>query len=86
MNNKIKYLFASLFIFLYNTFVFANDDVDLGGGFTSEDGGGTNRSSQGEGAQGTPENPIDMYEGVLLLVAVSLIVGYYLYKRNKRIA
>lgn len=38
------------------------------------------------GPGGAPENPIDMYDGILLLVAVSLIIGYYLYKRNRRIA
>lgn len=80
MNNKIKYLFASLFVFLYNIFVFA-EDIEEGGDWTSEQP--DLRPTIGEGA---PANPIDMYEWVLLLVAVSLIVGYYLYKRNRRIA
>lgn len=80
MNNKIKYLFSSLFLFLSNAFIFA-EDIDMGGGWTS---GGNGSESQGEGAQGV-QNPIDMYDGVLLLIAILLIVGYYLYKRNRRI-
>lgn len=79
MNNKIKYLFSSLFLFLSNAFIFA-EDIDMGGGWTS---GGNGSESQGEGAQGV-QNPIDMYEGTLLVIAILLIVGY-LYKRNKRI-
>lgn len=44
-------------------------------------------SGVGGNGPGEPEQtPIDMYEGILLLVAVSLIIGYYLYKRNRRIA
>lgn len=79
MNNKIKYIFSSLFILLYNAFVLANPDP----GIDWDIPGDGSTPSQGEGAQA--QNPIDMYDGALLLIAVLLIVGYYLYKRNRRI-
>lgn len=80
MKNKIKYLFASLFIFLYNTLVWAqmegeDDEIDI-----------PPIDRDGETAGGPAKVSIDMYEGTLLVIAVLLIVGYYLYKRNKRIA
>lgn len=73
MKNNIKYLLATLFIFLYNTVAFAQ--------FEGEDDVAIDTE-----APGAPATPIDMYEGILLLVAVSLIIGYYLYKKNRRIA
>lgn len=80
---NIKYILSGLFIFLYNIVVFgqsaASDWIDDEEDPTVPDTPGT----VGEGGRKTP---IDMYEWVLLLVAVSLIVGYYLYKRNRRIA
>lgn len=76
MKNNIKYLLATLFIFLYNTVVFAQFEGENDTPIDVETGG----------APPVRKTPIDMYEGVLLLLAVSLIVGYYLYKRNKRIA
>lgn len=81
MKNKIKYLFASLFIFLYNTLVWAQmegEDEDIE--FPPD------ADRDGETAGGPAKVSIDMYEGTLLVIAVLLIVGYYLYKRNKRIA
>lgn len=76
MKNNIKYLLATLFIFLYNTVAFAQfegeDDVPI--------------DTEGPGAPIKRKTPVDMYEWALLLVAVSLIIGYYLYKRNRRIA
>lgn len=81
MKNNIKYLLASLFIFLYNTLVFAQGILMP----PAVEGGDDPGASDSE-TPGVPENPIDMYEGILLLVAVSLIIGYYLYKRNRRIA
>lgn len=48
---------------------------------------------QAQGPFGTPvgpgrqrKTPIDMYEGILVGVAVMLIIGYYFYSRNKRVA
>lgn len=43
----------------------------------------------GSGGGGTPggvvnTTPIDMYEGILLAVAVVMMIGYYLYTRNRR--
>lgn len=71
---NIKYLLASLFIFLYNTVAFAQfegeDDVPI--------------DTEAPGAP--KKTPVDMYEWALLLVAVSLIMGYYLYKRNRRLS
>lgn len=79
MKNKIKYLFASLFIFLYNTLVWAQMEGD-------EDEIIPPPDRDGETPGGPAKVSIDMYEGTLLVIAILLIVGYYLYKRNKRIA
>lgn len=73
---RIKYIVASLFTLVYNVMVFGKE----GGGDVV-----LQPSPEGPGAP-KKTTPIDMYEWVLLLVAVSLIVGYYLYKRNRRIA
>lgn len=35
---------------------------------------------------GRPKTPIDMYEGILVGIAVVLIIGYYFYSKNKRVA
>ncbi len=34
---------------------------------------------------GTRSSPIDMYEGILMIVAFLLVIGYYYNERNKRI-
>lgn len=35
---------------------------------------------------GTPENPVDMYEGLLLIVAIMFVVGIYYYNKRKKLA
>lgn len=79
MKNNLKYLLANLFIFLYTTVVFAQfegeEDIIIGDG-----------DKDGEVPGALPNTPIDMYEGGLLLLAVLLIVGYYFYTRNRKVA
>lgn len=53
--------------------------------FGKEGGGDTSQPPPPEGP-GARKSFIDMYEGTLLVIALLLIVGYYLYKRNRRIA
>lgn len=43
--------------------------------------GGGDIGATGPGGRNTP---IDMYEGVLLMVAIVMMVGYYLYTRNRK--
>lgn len=31
-----------------------------------------------------PANPIDMYEGILLIIAVSILLGYHIYTKNRK--
>lgn len=77
---NLKYLLASLFIFIYNIAIFAEDSD----GWTDDTNfPQTPPFGSGEGARGVP---IDMYEGILLLLAVLLIVGYYFYTRNRKVA
>lgn len=34
--------------------------------------------------EGSPATPLDMYEGILLGIAILLIVGYFLYNKYRR--
>lgn len=72
---NIRYLFASLFILLNNVLLFAQND-------NWEDDSQLPTPPIGEGAR---KSPIDMYEWMLMLVAISLIISYYLHKRNRRV-
>lgn len=60
-----------------------------GGGSTPQtpppEGVPGNGGAGGDGPGDRLPTPIDMYEGILLAVAVLLIVGYYLYSRNRRV-
>lgn len=76
MKNKLNILLGTLFLLIFNTFVFAED---WGG-----DGTGITVPVPPEGL-GSPATPIDMYEGALMMIAIVLIVGYYVYHRNKKI-
>lgn len=81
---NIKYLLASLFIFLYNIAVFGQDPDDEG--WADDTTIPDVPQTPGPIGEGGRKTPIDMYEWVLVLVAVSLIVGYYLYKKNRRLS
>lgn len=79
-NNKLgRVLNRSLFLALtlvFNVFAFAQPSAppNPGGG-----AGGT--------GPGAPEKvPIDMYEGLLLVVAVMFIVGMYYYNKRRKLA
>lgn len=71
MIKKIKYIYATLLIFLFNVFVFAADDWE---------GGGEDNPPTPEGP-GAPASPIDMYIPMLIILAVIFIV-FYIRKRR----
>lgn len=62
----------------------ANDqatDTGLDAGFEDQDPTISVNPPETEGA---PATPLDMYEGILLGIAVLLIVGYFLYSKYRR--
>lgn len=67
---KVVYTFLSLIT--YTTFAQDRSTVNPGGGVG------------GVGPGAVPNTPIDMYEGALLMLAVVMMVGYYLYTRNRK--
>lgn len=82
---KLKYIFATLFILLFNTSVLAQwneDDDDMGTGTGGKETIVVPNSPPE--TEGTRKTPINMYEGVLMVVAFLLVVGYYYNERNKR--
>ncbi len=83
-NNKLgRVLNRSLFLALtlvFNVLAFAQPPVPPTPVETASGGAG------GTGP-GAPENvPIDMYEGLLLVVAVMFIIGMYYYNRRRKLA
>lgn len=79
---KLKYILGWILIFLFNVFSWATSNsnsfetVDD----DTEDGETINVPGHMEGAQ---DIPIDMYEGILIAVAIVLILGYYYYTTQK---
>ena len=79
---KLKYILGWILIFLFNVFSWAASNsnnfetVDD----DTEDGETINVPGHMEGAQ---DIPIDMYEGLLIAVAIVLILGYYYYTTQK---
>ncbi|QIY84086.1 signal peptidase [Chryseobacterium sp. NEB161] len=69
MIKKIKYIYTTVLIFLFNTFLFA-DEWDGDDGPPPPEG------------PGSPASPIDMYIPLLIILAVLFIVWYV---RKRRI-
>ena len=79
---KLKYILGWILIFLFNVFSWAasnNNSFETVDDDT-EDGETINVPGHMEGAQ---DIPIDMYEGILIAVAIVLILGYYYYTTQK---
>lgn len=89
---KLKYILGLILIFLFNTFSWATQ-LDSGSGSgaadiefetvgdETEDGETIGMPGHMEGIQSAS---IDMYEGILIGVAVLLIVGYIYYNYTQR--
>lgn len=87
---KLKYILGWILIFLFNVFSWANETTggDSGAadiefetvGDETEDGESIGMPGHMEGTQ---DIPIDMYEGILIAVAIVLILGYYYYTTQK---
>lgn len=68
MIKKIKYIYATVLIFLFNAFVFAQWEGDPGDPPPPE-------------GDGRPASPIDMYIPLLIILAIVFIV-FYIRKRR----
>lgn len=81
---KLKYILGWILIFLFNVFSWAASNSNSNSFETvdddTEDGETINVPGHMEGAQ---DIPIDMYEGILIAVAIVLILGYYYYTTQK---
>ena len=82
---KLKYILGWILIFLFNVFSWAATNSNLDIEFETvdddkEDGETINVPGHMEGAQ---DIPIDMYEGILIAIAIVLILGYYYYTTQK---
>ena len=82
---KLKYILGWILIFLFNVFSWAATNSNPNIEFETvdddkEDGETINVPGHMEGAQ---DIPIDMYEGILIAVAIVLILGYYYYTTQK---
>lgn len=89
---KLKYILGWILIFLFNAFSWASGGPSGGGSGTAdiefetvgdetEDGETIGIPGHMEGIQSAS---IDMYEGILIGVAVLLIVGYIYYNYTQR--
>ena len=89
---KLKYILGSILIFLFNAFSWASDGLTGGGSgaadidFETVDDGTEDGESIGLPGhmEGIQSASIDMYEGILIGVAVLLIVGYIYYNYTQR--
>lgn len=82
---KLKYILGWILIFLFNVFSWAATNSNLDIEFETvdddkEDGETINVPGHMEGAQ---DIPIDMYEGILIAIAIVLILRYYYYTTQK---
>ena len=86
---RLKHILGSLFILLFNTLAWADIDQDVDDDPLNQPGyqggfeGTTATRGPGHGL-GTRSTSIDMYEGILIGVAVLLIVGYIYYNYTQR--
>lgn len=86
---RLKYILGSLFILLFNTLAWADVDQDVDDDPLFQPGyqGGLEGTNIPRGlghGLGTRSTSIDMYEGILIGVAVLLIVGYIYYNYTQR--
>ncbi len=82
---KLKYILGSILIFLFNVFSWAATNSNLVPDIEFETvGDDDGMPGHMEGAQARPNVSIDMYEGILIGVAVLLIVGYIYYNYTQR--
>ena len=89
---KLKYILGLILIFLFNTFSWAtrfNSDSGSGAAdidFETVDDGTEDGETIGIPGhmEGIQSASIDMYEGILIGVAVLLIVGYIYYNYTQR--
>ena len=85
---KLKYILGWILIFLFNAFSWATDTTSGGipdihfdeVGDDTEEGESIGMPGHMEGTQ---DIPIDMYEGILIAVAIVLSLGYYYYTTQK---
>ena len=87
---KLKYILGWILIFLFNAFSWANNTSGGGSGAADiefETVGDETEDGETIGIpghmEGTQDIPIDMYEGILIAVAIVLILGYYYYTTQK---
>lgn len=75
---RLRILFVTLLMLVFNTNAFAQleGEEDLAAGHEV-----TPTFTPGTRAR----TPIDMYEGALMLVATSMIVGYYFVKNRRQV-
>ena len=88
---KLKYILGLILIFLFNAFSWANNTSGGGSGaadidFETVDDGTEDGETIGIPGhmEGIQSASIDMYEGILIGVAVLLIVGYIYYNYTQR--
>lgn len=85
---KLKYILGWILIFLFNAFSWATDTTS-GGIPDIHFDNADDETEDGETIgipghmEGTQDIPIDMYEGILIAVAIVLILGYYYYTTQK---
>lgn len=85
---KLKYILGWILIFLFNAFSWASNTESDGlpdipfetVGDDTEEGESIGTPGHMEGIQSAS---IDMYEGILIAVAIVLILGYYYYTTQK---
>lgn len=87
---KLKYILGWILIFLFNAFSWASNPTSGGSGAADiefETVGDETEDGESIGIpghmEGTQDIPIDMYEGILIAVAIVLILGYYYYTTQK---
>ena len=82
---KLKYILGWILIFLFNVLNNTESDGVPDIHFDNAD----DETEDGETIgipghmEGTQDIPIDMYEGILIAVAIVLILGYYYYTTQK---
>lgn len=86
---KLKYILGWILIFLFNAFSWAHSGGSQGGpgiDFETVDDGTEDGETIGIPGhmEGIQSASIDMYEGILIGVAVLLIVGYIYYNYTQR--
>lgn len=75
---KIKFLLANIFLFVFNVIIYASSVTNVP--IERDDESGS--YDETEGARSIP---VDMYEWVLLGVAIALILGYYFYSKKRSV-